>query len=62
MKNIAWGFGMKVISILNVIAREKADLDNEYNSKLTEKCAKLMGIWREMGGLTKVYHLYLSQS
>jgi len=44
MKNIAWGFGMRVISVLNVIAREKADLDNEYNSKLTEKCAKLMGI------------------
>lgn len=44
MKNIVWGFGMRVISVLNVVAREKADLDNGYNTGLTEKCAKLIGI------------------
>lgn len=44
MRNIVWGMGMRIASVLNVIAREKNELDSEYNADITEKSAKLLSI------------------
>lgn len=44
MRNVVWGLGIRIASVLNVIAREKADLDSGHNADITEKSARLLSV------------------